>query len=300
MPSNSRRSSASDTGRKLMPSSAAILRRETDWPIATSPRTIRRRTKVYASAARLALFAGKVGGLVDAARAFVGRDLRIGAQRPRAIDRTAFAVRRGDHRRRLALLHPLLERADLVEVVGAFTAAAMGHARRHKETEAVVDVAAGAAGDLPHLLVILDRRERRDLRVGPAVIHQQLAAAREERLEIRIARVDVAADALLELLRIAVGVELRDRPLRVVVDEVTIVIEPGRARRLRPSEIRPVQLAAVRETGDLARAALERRVDRLHRLHLGGAQAVRSVAVLALNHLRIELARLRFGHQAVL
>src|SRR5580658_4591353 len=51
-PSNSNRRNASETGRKLMPSSAAILRREITWPIATSPRRIRSRMMTYASPAR--------------------------------------------------------------------------------------------------------------------------------------------------------------------------------------------------------------------------------------------------------
>src|SRR3984885_4306992 len=51
-PSNSNRRNASETGRKLMPSSAAILRREITWPMATSPRRIRSRMITYASPAR--------------------------------------------------------------------------------------------------------------------------------------------------------------------------------------------------------------------------------------------------------
>src|SRR6185436_14556764 len=128
------------------------------------------------SVARLALFADKVRGLIDAARALVRRDLRIRAQRTRAIDRAALAVRRDDHGRRRALLHPLLERADLVEVVGAFAAAAVRHARRHEQTVIAADLA-GAAGGLHDLLVIRGRVEPGDLRIGPAVVREQLAAA---------------------------------------------------------------------------------------------------------------------------
>src|SRR5689334_858674 len=146
MPSNSRRSSASDTGRKLMPSSAATFRRETDSPIVISPRMMRRRTWAYAAAARLALFADKVSRLVDAARTFIRGDLRIRAQRPRTIDRTALRARGDDQIGRLALLHPLLERANLVEVVRPFAAAAVRHAGCHEETEIVPD--AGAAHGL--------------------------------------------------------------------------------------------------------------------------------------------------------
>ena len=61
--------------------------------------------------------------------ALVCRNLRIRTQRARAIDRAALRVRRDDRLGRLALLDPLLERADLVEVVRAFAAAAVRHAR---------------------------------------------------------------------------------------------------------------------------------------------------------------------------
>src|SRR5262245_39659766 len=52
-PSISRRSSASDTGRKLMLNSAASLRREITCPSMISPRRILWRTTPYASEARL-------------------------------------------------------------------------------------------------------------------------------------------------------------------------------------------------------------------------------------------------------
>src|SRR5688572_31388559 len=52
-PSISSRNSASDTGRKLILSSAASLRREMTCPRAISPRRMRCRTTVYASDARL-------------------------------------------------------------------------------------------------------------------------------------------------------------------------------------------------------------------------------------------------------
>src|SRR5262249_49377617 len=197
-PSNSRRSSASETGRKLMPSSAATLRRETDCPSEISPRRIRRRTWPYASAARLALalLADKARRLIDASASFVRRNLRVRAERTRTIHLALFRVRRDDLIRRLALLHPLFERRDLVEVVRAFAAAAVRHPRRHEQTVVAADLARASRG-LHDLVVVHRRVERRDLRVGPAVIHQQLAAARGERIPIGIARVRLAALALL-------------------------------------------------------------------------------------------------------
>src|SRR5215471_12901208 len=263
-----------------MPSSAATLRRETDCPSEISPRRIRRRTTPYASAARLAwlLLADKAGCLIDASASFVRRDLRIGAQRTRTIHAALFRVRRDDLIGGLALLHPLLERCDLVEVVRTF----------------------GTTGRLQDLLVIHRRVERRDLRIGPAVVHEQLAAPTEERLQVGIARVDLTALSLFELLRIRLGVELRDLPLGVVVDEIAIVVQTRRARRLRPAEVCPVQLAAVREARDLAVAALERRINRADRLDLRDAQTIRSIAVLALKNFGIELTQRWVRDQAVL
>src|SRR6266704_3620851 len=73
--------------------------------------------------------ANEIGGIVDAARALVFGDLRIGAQRTRAVYLAVGTVRRGQLLRRFALFHPLLERADFVEHVGTFTAAAVTHSR---------------------------------------------------------------------------------------------------------------------------------------------------------------------------
>src|SRR5215471_20335189 len=284
-----------------MPSSAATLRRETDCPSEISPRRIRRRTTPYASAARLALLllADKTGCLIDASASFVRRDLRVGAQRTRTIHVALFRVRRDDLIGRLALLYPLLEWRDFVEVVRTFAAAAVRHARRHEKTIIGVHLA-GTARCLHDLVVIRRRVERRDLRIGPAVVHEQLAAPTEERLQVGIARVDLTALSLFELHRIRLGVEFRDLPLGVVVDEIAIVVQTRRARRLRPAKVCPVQLAAVREARDLAVAALERRINRADRLDLRGAQTLRSIAVLALKNPGIELTRRRVRDQAVL
>lgn len=63
---------------------------------------------------------------VDTPGALVLRDLRIRTTRARAIDFAAGGDMRRDQRlRRLAVLHPLLERADLVEHARAFAATAV-------------------------------------------------------------------------------------------------------------------------------------------------------------------------------
>src|SRR5579864_1748359 len=98
----------------------------------------------------------EVRGLVDAARALVLRDLRIRTQRTGPIDLSSGGVRSDDGIRGLALLDPSLEEADLVECVGSFAAAAMGHAGREEHTDAIRSVRR-AAQALHDAVVVLDR-----------------------------------------------------------------------------------------------------------------------------------------------
>ena len=73
-----------------------------------------------------------------------------------------------------------------IEVVGAGTALAVVHAGHHVELNRRAD--AGAALRRDDLLEEVDGVVRRDLRIRPAVIQQELPAAREERPQIRIGR----------------------------------------------------------------------------------------------------------------
>src|SRR5262245_3289433 len=73
----------------------------------------------------LRLATHEIGRVVDAPASGVRRHLRIRAQRTHAIDLPVGAVRGVQLLRRLAVLHPLLERADLVEHVRALTAGAV-------------------------------------------------------------------------------------------------------------------------------------------------------------------------------
>src|SRR4051812_14345406 len=77
--------------------------------------------------------AAEVRRVVAAAGPFPARDLWIETERPRAIDLAAGAVRRDQLVRRHALLDPLLERRQMIELVRSGAAAAVAHARRHEE-----------------------------------------------------------------------------------------------------------------------------------------------------------------------
>src|SRR5262249_52002941 len=101
--------------------------------------------------------ADEVRGLVDAAAAGVGGDLRIRTQRTRAIDGAAGPMRRDDAYWRLALLDPLLDGARRVESVGSFAAAAMPHARRHEERHR--RARSRGAKRLDHAVVVVDARQ---------------------------------------------------------------------------------------------------------------------------------------------
>jgi hypothetical protein len=86
-----------------------------------------------------------------------------------------------------ALLHPLLHDLHFVERVGSESALAMIHARRHEQSDGIRGLV--LADGLQNVFVIDHAVKWIDLLIGPAVIHQKFAAAVEERLEVRIARV---------------------------------------------------------------------------------------------------------------
>src|SRR5262249_32773511 len=83
------------------------------------------------------LRAEEVVGLVDAASALVLRDLRIRAERPRAVHLAVGRMGRQDGGGGFPLLAPLLERCQHVEYVRSLTASAMPHAGRIKQAHAV-------------------------------------------------------------------------------------------------------------------------------------------------------------------
>src|SRR6185369_2501766 len=98
--------------------------------------------------------AHEVRRVIRAAGSLPSRDLRIRAQRSRAIDDAIRAMRRDDLARHDAFLHPLFKRAQRVVAVRTWTSAAMAHAGRHEETEELLRLFDAAHG-LRGCLVIL-------------------------------------------------------------------------------------------------------------------------------------------------
>src|SRR6266850_8534291 len=92
---------------------------------ATSAIAMRARCPVMVSSARLAR---EVRSLVGAAASLIDGNLRVRTERTRAVRFSVAHLRRDDRVGRLALLHPLLERADHVERVRSLAAAAVAHA----------------------------------------------------------------------------------------------------------------------------------------------------------------------------
>src|SRR6185436_7186284 len=127
--------------------------------------------------------AREIGRFVGIARAIPFRHLAEWTERPRAVGGPVRHVPRLDALRRGAGLDPLFHRAHAIEIVGARTALAMIHAGYHVELNRRSNARAALRGD--DLLEEVHRVVRRDLRIRPAVIQQQLATAAEERPQVR-------------------------------------------------------------------------------------------------------------------
>src|ERR1700722_8450106 len=92
-------------------------------------------------------------------------------------------------------LNPCDEGTQRVEIVGPGTAGAVMHPRYHEQARIVLQMLEAATECLCHRRVIVHADERRQRRIAPSVVHDQLAAGAEERREVGV---------------LAVGVESRD------------------------------------------------------------------------------------------
>jgi len=127
-------------------------------------------------------------------------------------------MRRDDLLRRHAGRNPRLDCRHLVERVGTCAALAMIHARHHEQRDAVGRC---VGTDRLHDFLVVDRaRLRRHLLIGPAVVHQQLAAVREERLQVRIAGEQRAAVGRRRLLDAFRDLERAPVPPRILEQNV--------------------------------------------------------------------------------
>src|SRR5258708_39143512 len=143
----------------------------------------------------LPLLAVEARRLADVSRSPVDGNLWVGAQRSRAIDAAVDDVRGDDPIGRLSALGPLFERADHVEAIRPLATAAVPHAGRHEQAIGVRDPGP-AANRLQYARVIVRAVERRDLRIAPALILNQLPASLDERRQVGIEGIDRAGISL--------------------------------------------------------------------------------------------------------
>ena len=123
-------------------------------------------------------------------------------------------------------VHPTIKRANLDERVGPVTAAAMSHSRRHEETDTLVGLR--GAKHFLNASEILDCVEWRDVLIGPAVIHQQLATTSHEFLKVWIGGVHDEVFGAFEAVVVLVEIERAPIPSGILKHHVLCLIEDRR------------------------------------------------------------------------
>ena len=134
------------------------------------------------------------------------------------------------------------------------------------------------------------------------MILDQLAAAIDKRLDVRIQRVDRVVVDFVRAHDVGVEVESAQVPLRILEHDEPELVEPRRAGRLGPPQARPPELAAALEPGNLA---LRRGIHLSRVQHSGGVdlrrrQAGRFVCAFALQRAWIERAAPRIVDNPIL
>src|SRR6185437_8367804 len=228
--------------------------------------------------------AGEVRGVVRIARPFILRVKRPGAERARAF-REGGAGR--DHViGRLALFDPVHHRGQEIEIVERRPAPAMPHAGHGKKPARLRAHLVHAARGRGHALVIIERVERREPRIAPAVVIENLAAMTEEAGEIGPARRvgqalhPVAVDAVGDLVDIDGLIE------RLIYRAVSAAGEDAGDEALE------------RDAGVIGERGIGRRAARiprpgergLERVDLLRAEAGIILGALALQRRRVEMA----------
>src|SRR5262249_50618594 len=165
--------------------------------------------------------AQEILGFIDASRALVFGDLRIRAQRARTIHLSAGAVRRDDLVRRHTVFNPLFERADLIEHVRTFAAAAMTHARFHKQPNILRGIV-HAAQVRDDALVITRRVHGRDIGIAPALVKKKLAAVGEKWLHVWIRGIHDQVFRQIAAYDILIEIESLPVPFRIFEYDVAV------------------------------------------------------------------------------
>ena len=111
----------------------------------------------------------------------------VRAEGARALDPSGGQARRNDTAWRRTAFHPWRQGLHHVECVGPFAAAAVPHPGCHEKADPL-RVALRRAGRRYRLVIKIDARPRRNIRVAPAVVEEKLASMASERRQIRIDR----------------------------------------------------------------------------------------------------------------
>ncbi len=168
----------------------------------------------------------------------------------------------------------------------------MSHARRVEQPHALVHRL--LTDGLDHPVVVHQRRARRDVRIRPPLVDQQLAPAREERREVRIVRAERRVVERVHAVVVLREIERLRIPVRILEQDVLEDVVAHVERKLAAGDRRPLQLAARLEAGEDQLTGLRVRcagVQPADRLHLRRRQARIGIrACLALDDLRIEAA----------
>src|ERR1051326_115421 len=122
-------------GSPTLRSKTAFHRPHALWIRRARPPRLPQSTQSDSSPSFRHLPANEILRVIGAAAALILGDLRIRAERARSFHRSVIDARGDHHIRCVAFFHPLLDRADLVEHIRAFTAAAMAHSRFQEETD---------------------------------------------------------------------------------------------------------------------------------------------------------------------
>src|SRR5262249_29103353 len=191
----------------------------------------------------------------------------------------------------LSFFHPLFKRSEHVKTCRSVSAATVAHSRNHKE--AIVGFHfVDSAHLIENTLVVINAAAWSNLRIGPAVIVNELSAASEECVEIWIHRVDIAGLGLVHLRHVAIKSECLVIPLRIVEHHELVHLKSD-AEWLLASERVPTHFTAwleCREDLFLGAGIHERLIHHSRRFHLCRTQAVCGIAGCALQNLRVELA----------
>ena len=114
----------------------------------------------------------------------------------------------------------------------------MAHSGHHEELDGIRGLV--LSDGLHDLVVVHDAIQWIDLLIGPPVIHQQFAAAIEERFQIRVSREERTVVGFAGAVDIGRDVHLVIVPISILEDDIPHATH-GKTEWLRPAKSRPAQ-----------------------------------------------------------